>query len=60
MPQLWQGLRAVWRFLLEVCGENDYERFRAKVLAHGGTPPTRQQFFLDRVEHKYTRPNRCC
>ncbi len=60
MAQLFRFLVILWNHLREICGENDYERHRERVLKRGGSPPTREKFFLERLELKYTRPNRCC
>ena len=53
-------LKAVWRFILEAVGENDYGRYRARALARGETPLEERAFYLAKVEEKYSRPNRCC
>ncbi len=60
MVQLFRSLESLWQFLREVSGENDYEGYRAKVLARGGKVLTPEAFFLERLELKYSRPNRCC
>jgi uncharacterized short protein YbdD (DUF466 family) len=60
MVQLFGFLEFLWNSLREVCGENDYEGYRAKVLASGGKVLTPGAFFLERLELKYSRPNRCC
>ncbi len=49
-----------WQYLREVSGENDYLRYRARVLAQGGAPPTPEAFYLDRLQGTYSRINRCC
>lgn len=60
MKRLRIFLGAAWNYLREVSGENDYARYCARVLAHGGRPASAQNFFLRQLEHKYSRPNRCC
>jgi uncharacterized short protein YbdD (DUF466 family) len=60
MNRLYRLLGLAWKFVHELCGENDYERHRARVLARGENPLTREAFFLERLELKYARPNRCC
>ncbi|HEV3279948.1 MAG TPA: CstA-like transporter-associated (seleno)protein [Terriglobia bacterium] len=52
--------RTLWRFLLDVAGENDYRRYRARTLARGETPLAPAAFYLASLEQKYSRPNRCC
>ncbi len=60
MAQLQIVIRTFWELLREACGENDYDRYRARALAAGGEPMTPQVFYLWRNERKYSRPNRCC
>jgi uncharacterized short protein YbdD (DUF466 family) len=51
---------SLWSYLKEVSGENDYRRYRARVGACGGKPLTVREFYLERLQQKYARPNRCC
>ncbi len=55
-------LRRCWRFLAQVMGEGDYERYCAHLRVHHPERPipSPSEFYLSRVEEKYTRPNRCC
>ncbi|HXH50148.1 MAG TPA: CstA-like transporter-associated (seleno)protein [Terriglobia bacterium] len=53
-------LKTLWTYLREVSGENDYARYRGRVAAEGGDPVTRQEFYDQRLQEKYSRPNRCC
>ena len=53
-------MRTVWRYLREVSGENDYLRYRARVLAQGGSPLAPEAFYLDQLQRKYSRISRCC
>jgi hypothetical protein len=53
-------LISVWGFLREACGENDYARYRAHVLARGGKPQPPGDFYLEKLNKKYSTPNRCC
>jgi Selenoprotein, putative len=53
-------LRSLWFFLRESAGENDYERYRIRALARGESPAEADDFYVSRLEHKYSRPNRCC
>jgi len=52
--------RALWGYLRESAGENDYERYRIRALARGEPPAAAAEFYVSRLEHKYARPNRCC
>ncbi|HXJ93886.1 MAG TPA: CstA-like transporter-associated (seleno)protein [Terriglobia bacterium] len=58
-PLLWL-LRSLWHFLRESAGENDYERYRDRALARGEAPAEAAEFYVARLEHKYSRPSRCC
>jgi hypothetical protein len=60
MTRLLTFLDALWEYLREASGENDYARYRSHVLALGEEPMTLQAFYLTRWEHKYSRPSRCC
>jgi uncharacterized short protein YbdD (DUF466 family) len=53
-------LRAVWNYLREVSGENDYAHYRARMVAEGGDPVSRREFYDQRQQQKFSRPNRCC
>jgi Selenoprotein, putative len=53
-------LRELWHYLRESAGENDYEHYRIRALARGESPAQAAEFYLSRLEHKYSRPNRCC
>lgn len=53
-------LKTLWHYLRESAGENDYEHYRTRALERGETPAEAAEFYLSRLEHKYSRPNRCC
>ena len=53
-------LKALWSYLRESAGEDDYQRYRIRALARGECPVNAAEFYLSRLEHKYSRPNRCC
>jgi uncharacterized short protein YbdD (DUF466 family) len=53
--KLWQGIR-------EWCGDNAYERY---IQAQRTKPEkscllTPAEFYVERVNRRYSRPNRCC
>lgn len=60
MAELHKVLRNLWHFLREASGENDYARYRTRVLAQGGRPMKPVEFYLWQQQHRYSRPNRCC
>ncbi len=60
MKGLQKVVNALWQFLREVFGENDYARYRAHVLSRGAQPMTPEALYLSKLQSKYSRPNRCC
>lgn len=60
MPVVVNLLKAIWNYLREVSGENDYIRYRDRMAAEGGDPVSRREFYDRRQRDKYSRPNRCC
>jgi len=53
-------LKGLWNYLREVSGENDYARYRARMIAECCIPMTKREFYEQRQQDKYSRPNRCC
>jgi uncharacterized short protein YbdD (DUF466 family) len=53
-------LKSLWSYLREVSGENDYPRYCARMTAEGCHPVSRREFYDNRQQEKYSRPNRCC
>lgn len=55
-------LRELWYGLREWCGDASYERYLAaggrKDAARG--PLTAEEFYLEQLNRRYSRPNRCC
>jgi uncharacterized short protein YbdD (DUF466 family) len=54
-----RGLRSFWRGLREWCGDSAYERYLRAVRAKKGAL-TKEQFYVDQLNRRYSRPNRCC
>jgi hypothetical protein len=52
--------RAVWSYLREACGENDYARHCARAQAEGTPAMTAERFYLWQLGRKYSRISRCC
>ena len=50
----------IWEYLREASGERDYDHYLAWARRAGLTPIERKDFFLSRIEARYSRPNRCC
>lgn len=55
-------LRTIWKMLTELTGDADYGRYCAQMRArHPETRiPTESEFYLARLNEKYSRPTRCC
>jgi len=56
-------LRSFWRGLRDWCGDSAYERYlRAATKQSGGACKvlTKEQFYVDQLDRRYSRPNRCC
>ena len=55
-------MRRLWRGVREWCGDASYERYlRAKARQGcGHHPMSAEQFYIEQLERKYSRPNRCC
>jgi uncharacterized short protein YbdD (DUF466 family) len=44
----------------EWCGDAAYERYQSAVLRRKMSPLTEEQFYLEQLERRYSRPSRCC
>ena len=54
ITKLWQGLR-------EWSGDAAYERYAAcAARAHEGRVLTREEFYVQQLQRKYSRVSRCC
>jgi len=54
LAKLWQGLR-------EWCGDAAYEKYTQCAARQGSEPPlTAAEFYVEQMNRKYSRPNRCC
>jgi uncharacterized short protein YbdD (DUF466 family) len=55
-------LRGFWRGLREWCGDAAYERYLRSSFARSGahTPLTPSEFYVEQLNRRYSRPNRCC
>ena len=58
----WQMARRVWRGLREWCGDAAYERYlrSAAVKSRRCEILTPEEFYVDQLNRRYARPNRCC
>lgn len=55
-------LRRFWRGLREWCGDAAYERYlRSPARKFSSCRRlTAEEFYLDQLNRRYSRPNRCC
>ena len=65
MNEPWRKCQiAARKFLLrlrEWCGDAAYERYRRTIEKKNGVClVTPEQFYVQQLERKYSRPNRCC
>jgi uncharacterized short protein YbdD (DUF466 family) len=57
-----QSLRRFWRGLREWCGDAAYERYlcaKGRQKAERRTL-TAEEFYVEQINRRYSRPNRCC
>ena len=55
------ALRGFWKGLRQWSGDSAYETYLACVeRKHTSTPLSAQEFYVEQLNRKYSRPNRCC
>jgi len=55
-------VRCFWRGVREWCGDAAYERYLRSSATRATTRPklTAEEFYLEQLNRRYSRPNRCC
>jgi uncharacterized short protein YbdD (DUF466 family) len=55
-------LRRIWRGIREWCGDAAYERYTTSHTEHSCRAAllTREEFYLEHLQEKYSRVSRCC
>jgi uncharacterized short protein YbdD (DUF466 family) len=55
-------LRRFWRGLREWCGDSAYERYLRSAATQSGScrALTAAEFYVEQLNRRYSRPNRCC
>ena len=55
-------LRRFWRGLREWCGDAAYERYLRSPGAQAGSCRvlSAEEFYVEQLNRRYSRPNRCC
>jgi len=58
----WRLVRRSWCGLREWCDDAAYERYLQSGAYRVGTdgPLTAKEFYLERLNRRYSQPNRCC
>ena len=64
MRDAWSSLKhratRFWSGLRDWCGDSAYERYVERARAGGERPLTPAQFYVEQLNRRYSRPNRCC
>ncbi len=56
-----KGFREFWRGLRQWSGDSAYETYLASATRQSGRKPLAPaEFYVDQLNRKYSRPNRCC
>lgn len=59
--ELSRGMRRVWQGLREWSGDAAYEKYvQCRARSGGGKPLTPAEFYVEQLNRRYARPNRCC
>ena len=55
-------LRGLWRGIRDWCGDSAYERYLSatKQRQSPDAPLTQEKFYVEQLNRRYSRPNRCC
>lgn len=65
MRKLWSclkfALQSLWIGLRQWSGDAAYERYLECTARHGeATPLSESEFYVQQLNRRYSRPNRCC
>jgi uncharacterized short protein YbdD (DUF466 family) len=57
-----RALRLLWRGVREWCGDAAYEQYLRSRATQAPTEAhlSAEEFYVERVNRRYSRPNRCC
>lgn len=59
--RLKRGAHSAWQGLRQWSGDAAYETYAQCVMrTTDKVPLTREEFYLEQLNRKYSRPNRCC
>ena len=60
-PRFREALRIVWRGVRQWCDDSAYETYLACAQKKSGSKPlSATEFYVEQLNRKYSRPNRCC
>jgi uncharacterized short protein YbdD (DUF466 family) len=63
LRQVRRWAKRFWRGLREWCGDSAYERYVRWTIARPSSCDallSAKQFYVEQLNRKYSRPNRCC
>jgi len=61
LSQFTRALRTFWRGLRQWCGDSAYETYLACAERQRAQKPmSATEFYVEQLNRKYSRPNRCC
>jgi uncharacterized short protein YbdD (DUF466 family) len=62
LARLRRTARIVWRGLREWCGDAAYERYLCSARSQSGAREllSPAEFYVEQLDRRYSRPNRCC
>jgi uncharacterized short protein YbdD (DUF466 family) len=55
-----RGANSAWQGLRQWSGDAAYETYLRCAIRANGKPLTREEFYVEQLNRKYSRPNRCC
>ena len=55
-------VRKLWRAIRDWCGDSAYERYliASKKTSASCPPLSKEQYYVEQLNRRYSRPNRCC
>jgi uncharacterized short protein YbdD (DUF466 family) len=55
-------VRRVWRGIRDWCGDSAYERYLSATQRQHSQDSilTQEKFYVEQLDRRYSRPNRCC
>jgi uncharacterized short protein YbdD (DUF466 family) len=60
--RLQRFVRSVWLGIRDWCGDSAYERYLSATCRRHSqdSPLTQEKFYVEQLDRRYSRPNRCC